>query len=50
MGGAYLQTPLEACALGAHVSAFGAKKTSLFSLPRSWNLCTCNWARDFKNI
>ena len=31
MGGAYPQTPLEACALGAqNLSAFGAKKTSYF--------------------
>ena len=30
MGGAYPQTPPEACALGAHVSAFGAKKTPTF--------------------
>ena len=31
MGGAYLQTPLEACALGAqNVSAFGTKKTPHF--------------------
>ena len=31
MGGAYLQTPLEACALGAqNVSAFGTKKLPIF--------------------
>ena len=30
MGGTYLQTPLEACALGAHVSAFELKKPPYF--------------------
>ena len=51
MGGAYPQTPLEACALGAqNLSAFGAKKNLLFSFKTGWKLCTCNLARDFKNL
>ena len=51
MGGAYPQTPLEACALGAqNLSAFGAKKNLLFSFKRGWKLCTFNLARDFKLI
>ena len=34
-----LQTPLEARAVGARLSAFGAKRASLFLLKRGWNVC-----------
>ena len=39
-GGACPQTPLEARAVGARLSAFGAKRASLFLLKRGWNVCT----------
>ena len=38
-GGACPQTPLEARAVGARLSAFGAKRASLFLLKRGWNVC-----------
>ena len=46
-------TSLEACTLGTCVSAFVAKKYSLFSFKRGCNsseFLTCNWARDFKKM
>ena len=43
-------TSLEACTLGTCVSAFVAKKYSLFSFKRGCNSSTCNWARDFTEI
>ena len=39
-GGACPQTPLEARAVGARLSAFGANRASLFLLKRGWNVCT----------
>jgi len=41
-GGACPQTPLQARAVGARLSAFGAKRASLFLLKRSWNVCLYN--------
>ena len=38
-GGACPQTPLEARAVGARLSAFGANRASLFLLKRGWNVC-----------
>ena len=38
-GGACPQTPLEARAVGARFSAFGANRASLFLLKRGWNVC-----------
>ena len=38
-GGACPQIPLEARAVGARLSAFGAKRASLFLLKRGWNVC-----------
>ena len=34
-----VKTPLEARAVGARLSAFGAKRASLFLLKRGWNVC-----------
>ena len=43
-GGACPQTPLEARAVGARLSAFGANRASLFLLKRGWNVCRlCLW-------
>jgi len=38
-GGACPQTPLEARAVGARLSAEGAKRASTFLLKRGWNVC-----------
>ena len=40
-GGACTQTPLEARAVGARLSAFGAKRASLLISPqKGWNVCS----------
>ena len=44
-GGACPQTPLEARAVGARLSAFGANRASLFLLKRGWNV----WMGDYNS-